>query len=171
MICSRRGQRCCCWCRPCCSRCCCCCHCRRHCCCCCRWHRRCRNLLAAPLVRSPFLALALHLCPHARSLACWPPRSIIIAATSTPAAAAVGIAAARLPSCSLTGSLVRSLLLVLLLLLLPSLVLLLQLRLQLPLRVHPRSLSLVAHCLCASVLCSPCLLSVVQVPVKPRLAF
>src|SRR5882724_7545461 len=68
---------------------------------------------------------------------------------------------ARLPSRSLAGSLVRSPLLALLLLLLLSLVLPLRLRLQLPPRVHPRSLSLVAHRSCASVLCSPCLLSVV----------
>ena len=68
---------------------------------------------------------------------------------------------ARLPSRSLAGSLVRSPLLALLLLLLPSLVLPLRLRLQLPPHVHPRSLSLVAHRSCASVLCSPCLLSVV----------
>ena len=107
MICSRRGRRCCRWCRPCCSRCCCCCRrrCRR--CCCRRWHCRCRNSLAAPLVRSPFLALALHLCVHARSLARWPPRSIV-AAAATPAAAVVGTAAAPMHACPLARSLAPS---------------------------------------------------------------
>jgi hypothetical protein len=131
-------------------------------------------LLPLPLL----LLLLLLLAPPLLQLTCCTPCSIAISsagAAPTPACPLSRSLApsfdrrcrcrhciyARLPSHWLAGSLVQSLLLALLVLLLPSLVLPLWLWLQLLLCIHPRSLSLVAHHLCASILCSPCLLSVV----------
>ena len=47
--------------------------------------------------------LVLHLCPHTRSLAHWPLRSIVVATTATPAAAA-----APMHTCPLAHSLAPS---------------------------------------------------------------
>jgi len=159
------------WCRPCCSRCCCCCR---------RRAVGAAAVVALPLsqlarctlVRSPFLALALHLCVHARSLARWPPRSIVAAAAATPAAAVVAL---PLHLCTPALSLARWL---------PRSIatagvaapaaavagLPLRLRLQLPPRVHPRSLSLVRPSFVVRPSCAHPVFCLCKLPVKPKIS-